>query len=153
MRKFQERDSELRMWAGVFLVYIGLALVGFGGWDGLKTWMPGLFYLAGFIIFLGGLFLVCKDLCSLPASRLESTLTVQGDRLGRFHLNGYQFEAYERETDKGCRQFRLVSFPAIDPEREAAFIRYMVYEGLIEEMWPDMIDKIEREARWALFES
>jgi hypothetical protein len=153
MREFRERDSAWPICADVLLIFVGIALIGFGGWEGLKIWLRGPICLTGFIICLGGSFLICKDLLSVPVSRPKSTLESQGVCLGRFHLNGYLFEAYEREADNGGRQFRLVSFPAVNPEREAAFIRYMVREGLIEDMWRDMSDKIEIEAHWAFFES
>jgi hypothetical protein len=68
---------------------------------------------------------------------------------GRFRLNGYSFEAYEREGENGSKQFRLVSSAKVNPEREAACIRYMVNEGLIEDLWPEMSKKIKEEADWA----
>jgi hypothetical protein len=39
----------------------------------------------------------------------------------------------------------------MEPEREAACIRYLVNEGLIEELWPQMSQKIKEEADWAFF--
>jgi hypothetical protein len=37
----------------------------------------------------------------------------------------------------------------VSAKQEAACIRYMVNEGLIEEFWPDMNKKIKEEADWA----
>jgi hypothetical protein len=148
MREFRKKDSAWPIYADVLVVFVGIALIGFGGW-----WLREPISLIGFIICLGGFFLICKDLLSLPVVRPESTLKPQGVCLGSFYLNGYLFEAYEREAENGGRQFRLVSIPAVNSEREAAFIRYMVREGLIEDMWGDMRDKIEMEAHWAFFES
>ena len=71
--------------------------------------------------------------------------------LGAFHLNGHSFEAYERETDYGGRQFRLRSYPSVNPDQEAAIIRYLVHEGLIDDMWPQSSKKIQEEANWAFF--
>jgi hypothetical protein len=53
-------------------------------------------------------------------------------------LNGYFFEAYEREEENGSKQFQLLASPNIDPQREAACIRYLVNGGLIEDLWPQM---------------
>jgi hypothetical protein len=50
----------------------------------------------------------------------------------------------------GSKQFRLVSSPKVSPEQEAAYIRYIVNEGLIEDWWPQMNKKITEEANWAL---
>jgi hypothetical protein len=39
----------------------------------------------------------------------------------------------------------------MDPEREAAVIRYLINEGLSESMWPQISNRIEEEAIWAFF--
>jgi hypothetical protein len=69
--------------------------------------------------------------------------------LGRIDLNGHYLEAYEEEDDQLGRRFRLRSFPPIDPEREAGFIRYLVREGFIEKRWPALNTHIREEAGWA----
>ena len=69
--------------------------------------------------------------------------------LGKFQLNGYLFEAYEREGNKGGKEFRLVSTPSVSPAQEAAFIRYIIQEDLINNLWPQMSKQIEEEANWA----
>jgi hypothetical protein len=85
----------------------------------------------------------------ISGARNEPALISRGRYLGKFRLNGYLFEAYEQEADNGVREFRLISSPSVNPAREAAFIRYMVYEGLIERMWPEMSRQIEEQANWA----
>ena len=69
--------------------------------------------------------------------------------LGRFRLNCYTFEAYEQNGLHGNRELHLVSFRKIGCEQEAALIRYLVNEGLIEELWPQMSRKIMDETGWA----
>ncbi len=39
----------------------------------------------------------------------------------------------------------------MSPEREAAFIRYLIAEGLSETLWPQISRRIEEEANWAFF--
>jgi hypothetical protein len=46
----------------------------------------------------------------------------------------------------------LTSIPALTPEKEAALVRYMINEGLIEEFWRGMRQKIEEEGAWAFFQ-
>ena len=72
--------------------------------------------------------------------------------LGKFELNGRSITAYERENDLGGRQLRLNSYPAITPEQEAALIRYIVNEGLVENIWRGMSKEIEEGASWAFFQ-
>jgi len=43
----------------------------------------------------------------------------------------------------------LLSSPPVNPAQEAAFIRYLVNEGLVEAMWPNISGQIEEEANWA----
>jgi hypothetical protein len=69
----------------------------------------------------------------------------------QFYLNGYFLQPYEQQTLTGAKQFRLSATPQMSPEREAAFIRYLINEGLTEEMWPRISQKIEEEANWAFF--
>ena len=103
-------------------------------------------YVAGFIAFLGGAYPIWRDLI---ASEAHSLARPKGKFLGEFRLNGYFFEAYERDGVNGSKQFRLLSSPNMDPDQEAACIRYLVNEGLIEELWPRMSGKIKEEAGWA----
>jgi hypothetical protein len=69
----------------------------------------------------------------------------------KFYLNGYFLQPYEEQTLAGVKQFRLSATPQMSPEREAAFIRYLINEGLTEKMWPRISEKIEEEANWAFF--
>jgi hypothetical protein len=39
--------------------------------------------------------------------------------------------------------------PSVSPALEAAFIRYIIHEGLIEDLLPQMSNQIEEEAGWA----
>jgi hypothetical protein len=39
----------------------------------------------------------------------------------------------------------------MEPEREAALIRYLINEGLSEQIWPQISRRIEEEATWAFF--
>ena len=71
--------------------------------------------------------------------------------LGSLDLNGYSIKTYECETNQGEKQFRLVSMPAATLEKEAALIRYIVNEGLIENFSRGISEKIEEEAAWAFF--
>jgi len=68
-----------------------------------------------------------------------------------FYLNGSLFQPYEQESSSGRKQFHLSSTPAMSPEHEAAFIRYLIAEGLSETLWPQISRRIEEEADWAFF--
>jgi hypothetical protein len=138
---------------GIVLISLGIALFGCGSW--LELWLRWLIYLLGFTLFLAGFFLICKDLLSaleLPEEPTPEQPEPEGVYLGSFDLNGYSFEAYERKIANGSRQFRLISFPPLRPQREAAFIRYIVNEGLIENIWRQKSRQIEEEANWAFFQ-
>jgi hypothetical protein len=131
-----------------------MALVGLGGWYSFELGLRWLIYLAGFILFLGGLLLIWKDLLGeleFPEDPTVQTPEPGGVYLGSFTLNGHSFKAFERDTDMGWRQFRLISSPPFNSEREAAYIRYLVNEGLVANIWPGMSKKIEEEATWAFF--
>ena len=112
------------------------------------SYNTGTLYVAGFVGCLGGCLLMWKD---LAAAAVLSPARPKGNFLWEFRLNGYFLEAYEREGENGGKQFRLVSSPKMEHEREAACIRYLVNEGLIEELWPRMSQKIKEEADWAFF--
>ena len=136
------------------VAYLGIALIGFGGSYSLGLWLPWLIYLAGFTLLVAGFFLAWKDLSrvgNLPKEPMPDQPEPEVFYLGSFDLNGYSFKAYERGTANGGRQFRLISFPPLTPEREAAFIRYIVNEGLIENIWPETSKKLQEEANWAFF--
>ena len=149
MQEINKRDSTWHLFAGVLAADLGMLLIGLGGWDALKTETRTLIYVGGSLLFLSGLYLVWIDAIRLAALRLEPGLEFTGMYLGKFQLNGYLFEAYEREGDNGGKEFRLVSTPPVSPAREAAFIRYIIQEGLINNLWPQMSKQIEEEANWA----
>jgi len=156
-KRWRTASGEQSAWpicVGILLTYIGMALIGLGGWCSFELSLRCLIYLAGFILFLGGFLLIWKDLLSAPACPEEPTAEtpeLEGTYLGSFALNGHSFKAFECETDMGRRQFRLISSPPLNSEREAAYIRYLVNEGLVENIWRGMSKKIEEEATWAFF--
>ncbi|HKM58435.1 MAG TPA: hypothetical protein VJX28_06790 [Chthoniobacterales bacterium] len=134
---------------GVLAADLGVALLGLGAWDALNSDMRILVYLAGTVCLLSGLSLIWPDTINLSVVSKESPLTANGVYLGRFKLNNYSFEAYERAANDGRTEFRLVACPLIDSAKEAAVVRYMVNEGLIESLWPQMSKQIEKDANWA----
>jgi hypothetical protein len=101
---------------------------------------------------LWALLLLWTDPSSAPIFPEELGPGPRVGYLGRFKLNGYSLKAYERETDKGDRQFRLIACPPVTIEREAAFIRYLVNEGFVENVWRGMSKNLEEEANWAFFQ-
>jgi len=149
MLKARREPSGRPICLGIFLAYVGIALIGFGGWYSLKPSLRWLIYLAGFTIFLAGLFLIWKDLLNAPGYPGDPISSRDGHFLGEFELNGHFFRAYEIESAQDGRQFRLFSSPQLTPEREAAFIRYIVNEGLLEDFWQGLSKKIKEEATWA----
>jgi len=153
--KPDQEQAAWRMCAGAVVTYLGVGLMGLGGLYSLELWLRWPTYFVGFTLFVGGLFFIWKDLLSgpdPPVKPIPEQPDQEGVYLGSFDLNGYSFKAYERETANGNRQFRLVSLPPLTPEREAAFIRYIVNEGLIENIWRETSKKIEEEANWAFFQ-
>jgi hypothetical protein len=149
MREFRKANTTWELCVGSVLAVIGILLIGFAGWKMLDLWISTTIYVAGSIACLGGFFLIWKDLLEAAAFPDESLPRSEGNFLGRFRLNGYSFEAYEQKGENGRKQFRLVSSPKVSPEREAACIRYIVNEGLIEDLWPQRSKKIKEEADWA----
>ena len=147
--KFPEKYSAWPLYAGVLFACVVMLLTLLGALDAGKIWIRILIYLAAFILCLGGVFLIGK--ASKVALQDEATIAAESACLRTFHLNVRSFAAYQKETGHGGKQFRLLSYPSVDPEQEAAIIRYMVREGLIEEMWPQLSQKIQDEANWAFF--
>ena len=74
---------------------------------------------------------------------------LEGSEIGSIQLNGYYLVAYERETPDGKKQFRLASSCRLNPEREAALIRYLSAEGFLVSLWPEIKERIAEEAEWA----
>jgi hypothetical protein len=140
VRENVQRKDSVFLIVGVVMAELGILLIALGGCDAsnFETRMP--LYICGSITCSIGL---------LAVAWTEPAPISSGGYLGKFQLNGYLLEAYEQEADKGVIEFRLISSPSVNPAHEAAFIRYMVQEGLIEAMWPEMSSRIEEEASWA----
>ena len=148
MLKVLEKQTAWRLCVDILLAGLGTALLGFAEWNSLEfsTWWP--IYLAGSFLLLGGLFLIWNGPWCAPVKE-EPMPEADGVYLGKFNLNGYTFKAYERETVDGSRQFRLSAFPSITCEQEAALIRYLVNEGLVENLVQGLSKRIEGETNWA----
>lgn len=154
MHTIRESSASVQLLIGIVLAEAGVALVGCGVWDFLEIGRPLLFYAIGFLFFVVGMFLIWKEPLSamlVEDEAMPNSATGKCSPLGRIDLNGIYFEAYEEETGHGGKRFRLQSFPPIAPEREAAFIRYLIHEGFIEKRWPRLSEKIQEEAGWAFF--
>ena len=154
MRTKPERVTTCELLIGILLAEAGIAFFGFGEWGATESRARVWFYAAGFFSLAVGMFLIWKE----PLSALmigdetspDGTVLVPKLRLlGRIDLNGYYLEAYEEESDHLGRRFRLRSFPPIDLESEAGFIRYLVREGFIEKRWPGLSAHIQEEVSWA----
>jgi hypothetical protein len=146
------KESAWQFVFGLLVAELGLFQIGLGGWDALNTETQILMYISGGICLIAGLFLVWKDTIRTAGTDSQSTATVNGMYLGKFELNNQTFDAYERDATDGRREFRLVSHPALSAVQEAAFVRYMVNEGHIENIWPHMSKQIEEDAGWAFAE-
>jgi hypothetical protein len=150
--KIPKRESPWQYVLGVLVAGLGVALVGLGAWEALNNETRILVYLGGCICLSSGLSLIWLDTIRLSAAGNQPLLTANGVYLGKFKLNNYLFEAYERAANDGRREFRLVSHPPVSFAKEAAFVRYMVNEGLIEDMWPHISKQIEEDSNWAFVE-
>jgi hypothetical protein len=146
VRKSKENYTAWEVYGGTVLAVLGVVLIGVGGSEMHEHWVRTTMYVAGFIACLSGTFLIWTDLAAVVVFSLTRP---KGNFLGEFRLNGNFFEAYEREEKNGTRRFRLLASSMMDSAREAACIRYLVNEGLIEELWPQMSQKIKEEADWA----
>jgi hypothetical protein len=149
MQKCVKAGTSFRLYTGTAVAVMGIVLLGLGQWTLLDSWISTAIFVVGFIACLYGFFLIWKDLLLDVGCPRESPSRVEGKFLGAFHLNGCYFRAYEQPGENGSKRFRLVSWPQYSAEREAACIRYMVHEGLVEEFWPQMSEKIKSEANWA----
>lgn len=136
MQKIGDRRRAWSICVGILLAILGVGLMGFRIWGILLT----------FLLFLGVFLLICKD--QQPTSSFQEMPALEFC-LGRFDLNGRSLEAYECESDKNGTQLRLTSFPTLTREQEAAFIRYIFNEDLVETIWPGMGKKVAAEANWA----
>jgi hypothetical protein len=150
--KTPKRESPWQFVLGVLAADLGIALLGLGAWEALNNETRILVYLGGSICLSFGLSLIWLDTISLSAAGNQPVLSANGVYLGKFKLNNYLFEAYERAAHDGRREFRLVSHPPVSFAKEAAFVRYMVNEGLVEDMWPQITKQIEEDSNWAFVE-
>ena len=141
MQKIGDRRGAWSICVGILLAILGVGLMGFGIGHFLST----------FLLFLGILLFIRKGQQPTSNFQEEPALQREGIYLGSFDLNGYSFEAYECASNKNGTQLRLTSIPALTHGQEAAFIRYIVNEGLAENIWPRMGKKIAAEASWAFF--
>jgi hypothetical protein len=152
MSQIENSEKGLQLWLGLVLTIVGIELIATAALQPVEQAVDCAIYIAGFATFGGGLALVWKDFYNSADFRSEAPSKLSGRYLGAFRLNGYHIRAYERErTEDNCKEFRLLSTPKMDAELEAACIRYLVNEALIEEFWPRMSKKIAEEARWAFF--
>jgi hypothetical protein len=87
----------------------------------------------------------------LPSGDSDREMEVDGVHLGSLWLNGRLLVAYETQAPGGRKQFRLTSPVPLRPAREAALIRYLVVEGFVSRLWPQLSESIEEEASWAFF--
>jgi hypothetical protein len=149
MKKANSEDSVKYLFMGIVTADLGMLLIGLGGWTTLNLETRILSYVGGGVLFLSGLVFIWIDAIRMTVERRGRVLTSEGNYLGEFELNGHLFEAYERGINNGASEFRLLSTPPVNPVQEAAFIRYLVNEGLIATMWPNMSRQIEEEASWA----
>jgi hypothetical protein len=145
----RRKDSPWQFVLGVIMADLSVLLIAVGGWDVLNSERRMLIYVSGSILLLVGLGLVVSDTIKLAELFPQPVLTCRGMYLGRFSLNGFMLEAYERETSEGRKEFRLVSTPSVRVAQEAAFVRYVVNEGLVDNLWPHLSERIQKEADWA----
>ena len=150
--KIPKNESPWRFVVGVLAADLGVALLGLGAWEALNNETRILVYLGGSICLSSSLSLIWLDTIGLSAAGNQPVLTANEVYLGKFKLNNYVFKAYECAAHDGRREFRLVSHPSISFAKEAAFVRYIVNEGLIEDMWPEISKQIEEDSDWAFVE-
>jgi hypothetical protein len=148
MKEANSKNSVLPI-LGIVIAESSPLLIGFGGCDTLDFETRMLMYVCGSISFFGGLFLIWTSATRIAVGRNEPEVISSGSYLGKFRLNHYLFEAYEQGAANGVKVFRLITSPSVNRAREAAFIRYMVHEGLIQDMWPQESRQIEEAADWA----
>jgi hypothetical protein len=146
MREARENTC---IWPLYLSTLLAIVIVVTVGWSEYKAYDLGVWVTicaVGFLVWFVWFALSRKEERDPARPKPELETHSEGMYLGEFCLNGHVFEAYEQETVSGRAQFRLRSTSTMKPEREAAFIRYLVNEGLIENMWPEMSRKIEEEA-------
>ena len=142
------------IWAlcfGMWIVAIVFAAV---LWSAYKTYdIAALLALCagGFLFWVIRLILIRRNERLKMRQKDELTEYSKQLCLDGFYLNGRFFQPYEEAISTGHKKFRLLCSPPMEPEREAALIRYLINEGLSERMWPQISRRIEEEATWAFF--
>ncbi len=149
MQKTQESNRSGALYLGTLIVIVSVVL-----WSEYKSYYFGTWIAlcagGSMLWFIG--FASTKHLASAgPLMKSELAGNSRDLCLEKFYLNGYFFQPVEQETSNGRKQFRLSSTPPLNPDHEAAVIRYLINEGLSEKMWPPISRRIEEEANWAFF--
>ncbi len=149
MQKTSESDGSGALYFGRLIVIVSMVL-----WSEYKTYYLGAWialYVGGFVLWSIG-FASTRHLTS-AGPKVKSELAGSSGKLclKAFYLNGYFFQPVEQETSNGQKQFRLSATPPLSPDHEAAVIRYLINQGLSDEMWPPISSRIEEEANWAFF--
>jgi hypothetical protein len=149
MRSVRRVHKRWQLCLGYILIIVGIGLIDFSETQTLKSWVQVGICATGVLAPISGLFLIWKARSESALSARGVLAKSEGNFLGRFRLNRYTFEAYEQNGLYGNQELHLVSSPRISSEKEAACIRYLVNEGLIEELWPQMSRQIIEETDWA----
>ena len=149
MRSVRRVHKRWQLCLGYILIIVGIGLIDFSETQTLRSWVQVGICATGVLAPISGLFLIWKARSESALSARGVLAKSEGNFLGRFRLNRYTFEAYEQNGLYGNQELHLVSSPRISSEKEAACIRYLVNEGLIEELWPQMSRQIIEETNWA----
>jgi hypothetical protein len=124
---------------------LGLGLIVFAEIDPVNLWKFIPLYSAGFLLALSSFFFFWIGAAGAKVKIRNQPLPRE------VRLNGHILQACELNDENGNPRFRLLSGSILDPIQEAALIRYMVNEGLVEEIWPKASGRIEAEANWAFY--
>ena len=147
MQADQTKSGRWRLYTGVAFSITGLIAIGLLEW-GSPVHLG--ICLGGIVLCLLGFKLMTKTAVDRePPVKVEVRVKEDGLYLGSLQLNNYDLMAYERESPDGKRQLWLSSSIPISSKQEAALIRYLVLEGFVESLWPEMWGRIEEEASWA----
>jgi hypothetical protein len=142
------------VWAlcfGLWLVAILFAAVVWSVYKSYDTVALLALCAGGFLFWLIRFILIRRNEAAKMRQKYESAGSSREVCLEGFYLNGRFFQPYEEAISIGHKKFRLLSRPPMAPEHEAALIRYLINEGLSEQMWPQISRRIEEEATWAFF--
>ena len=105
MPKANKRESVWPFFSGVVIADLNILLIGLEGWDALIGEARILIYVTGSLLLLCGLFLIWKDAIEVAAARHELIVEYEGTYLGRFQLNDYLLQAYERNGEEAYWAF------------------------------------------------